>query len=83
MDGTFRVGEWQVEPQLNLIADGTRTMHVEPKVMRVLVYLAEHTGGVGRYIDIDLFRFELDQRFARFDRLALMLEPGADGSLDH
>jgi len=43
-----------------------------------MLNLAEHAGRVGRYIDVDLFRFELDQRFARFDRLALMLEPGAD-----
>jgi DNA-binding winged helix-turn-helix (wHTH) protein len=46
VEGAFRVGEWQVEPQLNLIADGIRTTHLEPKVMRVLVYLAEHAGEV-------------------------------------
>jgi adenylate cyclase len=42
VDGAFRVRDWRVEPQLNTIADGTRTLHLEPKVMRVLVYLAEH-----------------------------------------
>ena len=46
MDGAFRVGDWLVEPQLNTIADGIRTLHLEPKVMRVLVYLAEHPGEV-------------------------------------
>ncbi len=42
MDGAFRVGDWRVEPQLNTIADSNRTTHLEPKVMKVLVYLAEH-----------------------------------------
>src|SRR6185436_17426822 len=46
VDGAFRVGDWQVEPQLNLIADGNRTTHLEPKVMRVLVYLADHADQV-------------------------------------
>ncbi len=46
MDGAFRVGTWLVEPQLKTIADDTRTVHLEPKVMRVLVYLAEHPGDV-------------------------------------
>jgi DNA-binding winged helix-turn-helix (wHTH) protein/Tol biopolymer transport system component len=46
VDGAFRVGDWRVEPQLNTIADGIRTLHLEPKVMSVLVCLAEHTDEV-------------------------------------
>jgi DNA-binding winged helix-turn-helix (wHTH) protein/Tol biopolymer transport system component len=42
VDGAFQAGPWLVEPQLNHITDGTRTIHLEPKVMRVLVYLADH-----------------------------------------
>lgn len=46
MDGAFRVGEWRVEPQLNTIADGNGETHLEPKAMKVLIYLAEHPGQV-------------------------------------
>ncbi len=46
MDDAFRVREWLVEPQLNLIADGSRTTHLEPKVMRVLLCLVEHVDKV-------------------------------------
>src|SRR5712691_4243951 len=46
VDGAFRVGDWLIEPPLNTIADGTRTLHLEPKVMKVLVNLAEHAGEV-------------------------------------
>jgi Tol biopolymer transport system component/DNA-binding winged helix-turn-helix (wHTH) protein len=44
--GEFRVGEWLVEPQLNSISGPEKSTRVEPKVMRVLVCLAEHAGEV-------------------------------------
>ncbi len=40
----FRVGPWKVEPSLNRILAGDRTISLEPKVMRVLVVLAENAG---------------------------------------
>jgi Tol biopolymer transport system component/DNA-binding winged helix-turn-helix (wHTH) protein len=46
MTGSFRVGDWQVEPQLNLLKRGERAVHLEPKVMDVLCYFAEHGGEV-------------------------------------
>ena len=46
MNGDFRVGEFLVEPQLNTITGAGKTAHVEPKVMQVLVCLAEHAGHV-------------------------------------
>ena len=46
--GDFRIGPWLVEPQLNSISDRSRQQdrRVEPRVMQVLVYLAEHAGEV-------------------------------------
>ena len=48
----FRVGEWQVEPDLNRISCGDRTIQLEPKLMDVLVYLALNAGRVVSKIDI-------------------------------
>jgi DNA-binding winged helix-turn-helix (wHTH) protein len=45
-NGKFSVADWTVEPELNLISDGNRTVHLEPKVMRVLVQLATSPGHV-------------------------------------
>lgn len=42
----FRVGRWLVQPTMNSIVGAERSTHVEPKVMQVLVYLAEHAGEV-------------------------------------
>src|SRR5882762_3232431 len=44
MAGGFRVEEWTVEPQLNSLERSGQTVRLEPKVMQVLVYLAEHCG---------------------------------------
>ena len=44
MDGGFRVGSWLVEPSLNTVSRKGNTVHLEPKVMGVLVCLAEHPG---------------------------------------
>ncbi len=46
MSGEFRVGEWLVEPDLNQITCGSRTVQVEPKVLDVLVCLASRPGEV-------------------------------------
>jgi TolB-like protein/DNA-binding winged helix-turn-helix (wHTH) protein len=40
----FRVGSWVVKPSLNTISRNGTTARVEPKVMEVLVRLAEHPG---------------------------------------
>ncbi len=42
----FRLGEWVVQPQLNLITSLNGTVHLEPKMMELLVYLAQHRGEV-------------------------------------
>jgi DNA-binding winged helix-turn-helix (wHTH) protein/TolB-like protein len=44
MAGGFRVAEWTVEPQLNSLERNGQTVRMEPKVMQVLVCLAEHQG---------------------------------------
>jgi TolB-like protein/DNA-binding winged helix-turn-helix (wHTH) protein/Tfp pilus assembly protein PilF len=40
----FRVGEWQVNPTLNQISGTAKSTRVEPKVMQVLLYLAQNPG---------------------------------------
>src|SRR3569832_1210219 len=42
----FRLAEWTVEPSSNSISNNRHTMHVEPKVMQVLVCLATNGGEV-------------------------------------
>jgi Tol biopolymer transport system component/DNA-binding winged helix-turn-helix (wHTH) protein len=42
----FRIGDRIVHPQLNRIRCGTRTLQLEPKIMRVLLRLAERPGEV-------------------------------------
>lgn len=44
MNGDFRVGPWLVAPSLNSISSKGTTVRLEPKVMEVLVCLAEHAG---------------------------------------
>ncbi|MBM3790598.1 MAG: tetratricopeptide repeat protein, partial [Acidobacteria bacterium] len=46
MGPRFRVGDWQVEPDLNLIIQADRRVQIEPKVMDVLAFLASHPGEV-------------------------------------
>jgi TolB-like protein/DNA-binding winged helix-turn-helix (wHTH) protein/Tfp pilus assembly protein PilF len=46
VEGDFQVGRWLVQPQLNSISGSGKTLHVEPKAMQVLVYLADHAGDV-------------------------------------
>ncbi len=46
MQGDFRIGEWIIHPRVNAMEyDGT-TIHLEPKVMQVLVTLASTSGEV-------------------------------------
>lgn len=44
MDRDFRLGAWLVKPTLDAITREGVTIHVEPKVMEVLVCLAQHSG---------------------------------------
>ena len=44
--GALLIGEWRVDPALNQIASARRTTKLEPKVMAVLVHLADHAGEV-------------------------------------
>jgi DNA-binding winged helix-turn-helix (wHTH) protein len=42
----FSLGEWMVEPGLNRISHGGKTVHLRPRLMDVLVFLARHPGEV-------------------------------------
>ena len=42
----FRVGPWLVEPKLNAVSGSGKSIRVDPRVMEVLVCLAEHRGKV-------------------------------------
>jgi DNA-binding winged helix-turn-helix (wHTH) protein/TolB-like protein len=42
--GDFRVGHWLVAPSLNTVSFNGTSLRVEPKVMEVLVCLAQHSG---------------------------------------
>jgi adenylate cyclase len=46
MTREFKVGEWQVEPDLNCITRAKKKISIEPKVIEVLAYLADHPGEV-------------------------------------
>jgi DNA-binding winged helix-turn-helix (wHTH) protein len=43
----FRLGEWFVRPSSGEIQGPTSSFRLEPKVMEVLVYLADQAGRVG------------------------------------
>jgi len=40
----FRIARWLIEPGLNTVSRNGTTVHLEPKVMEVLVCLAQHAG---------------------------------------
>jgi len=42
----FRIGDWLVQPALCRLTSNGRTVHVRPKVMDLLAYLARHQGEV-------------------------------------
>jgi DNA-binding winged helix-turn-helix (wHTH) protein/TolB-like protein len=44
MAGGFRLAEWTVQPQLNTLERNGHAVRLEPKVMQVLVCLAEYQG---------------------------------------
>ncbi len=44
MGDDFRIGSWLVQPSLNTVSQNGKTFHIEPKVMEVLVCLAQHAG---------------------------------------
>jgi DNA-binding winged helix-turn-helix (wHTH) protein len=48
----FRIAEWLVQPSLNRLSCDDQVVQLEPKLMDVLVYLAENAGQVMSKIDI-------------------------------
>ena len=42
----FQVGSWLVKPSLNRVVNSSEQVQIEPKMMKVLVYLAQHPGEV-------------------------------------
>ena len=44
MEGDFQVGPWLIEPSLNAVSHNGEYIHLSPKVMGVLVCLAQHPG---------------------------------------
>ena len=46
VNGEFRVAEWLVQPELGIITKADQNVGLEPKVMEVLVYLAQHADKV-------------------------------------
>lgn len=46
MEGDFQLGPWLIQPRLNTISSAAQSKRVEPKMMQVLIYLAEHAAEV-------------------------------------
>ena len=46
MEGDFSLGKWLIQPQLNRVTGCGQQVNLQPRVMEVLVYLAEHSGEV-------------------------------------
>ncbi|MGB6134529.1 MAG: DPP IV N-terminal domain-containing protein [Acidobacteriaceae bacterium] len=46
MQSDFCIGDWHVRPQINCVEKEGTSLHLEPKVMQVLVLLASHPGEV-------------------------------------
>jgi Tol biopolymer transport system component/DNA-binding winged helix-turn-helix (wHTH) protein len=44
VEGHFRLGPWLVQPSLNSVSRSGTSIHLTPKVMEVLVCLADHAG---------------------------------------
>lgn len=49
---SFRLGNWLVQPELNRLQKGGHETGLQPRLMRLLVYLAERRGEVVRKEDI-------------------------------
>ena len=48
----FQLGEWSVHPDQGLLVRAEEELHLEPKVMEVLIYLAERQDQVVRRDDL-------------------------------
>jgi Tol biopolymer transport system component/DNA-binding winged helix-turn-helix (wHTH) protein len=46
MRGAFSIGDWHVEPSSRTLTGANGDVHLEPKVMQVLMLLAQHQGEV-------------------------------------
>jgi Tol biopolymer transport system component/DNA-binding winged helix-turn-helix (wHTH) protein len=46
MSGDFQIGDWIIQPSVNRLRRGDQVVRLEPKVMQVLVCLAENGGEV-------------------------------------
>jgi TolB-like protein/DNA-binding winged helix-turn-helix (wHTH) protein len=46
LQGPFQLGAWRVEPALDTISRGSQTLKLEPRMMRLLLCLAESPGAV-------------------------------------
>jgi len=46
MQGSFRLGDWLIQPSLDRALRNGETVHVRAKVMDLLVFLAKHPGEV-------------------------------------
>ena len=49
----FFIGDWKVSPTEGLLLRGDDVVHIEPKAMELLVYLAAHQGEVVAREDIE------------------------------
>ena len=45
-DDNFKFGDWRVTPTKNLLENDEKVVHVEPKVMQLLVCIASARGEV-------------------------------------
>jgi DNA-binding winged helix-turn-helix (wHTH) protein len=46
MESSFRVGDWLIEPMQNHLVRGVTKVRLDPKVMQVLLFLAERPNEV-------------------------------------
>lgn len=46
MKGNFHIADWEIEPEINCLRTQDRAVHIEPKIMQVLVQLASHSNQV-------------------------------------
>ena len=78
MDGQFQIGDWIVEPSLNRLSRNGQQIRVEPKVMRVLICLAEagavvpkeklmQTVWAGTYVSDDVLTRSISELRKAFD----------------
>lgn len=42
----FKINDWTVTPDTNTVSDGRRHVHLEPRIMDLLIYFAENPGEV-------------------------------------